>query len=94
MMFTLELKVYGRVQLVMFRDFIKRFAARLGLKGYVQNKSDGSVYILAFGKKEELEKLIKRAQKGSLLSRVGKVEILHFGKLHINDNLPNFYIKY
>ncbi len=73
-LFCLEAKVTGRVQLVMMRDFIKRKARKLGLQGYVQNLKDGSVKIEACGNKESLLSLLERVKKGSLLSKVKKVE--------------------
>jgi len=65
---------YGRVQNVMFRDFIARGARHLGLTGYVRNLDDGSVEFVAQGQKEKLEQLIERARRGSLFSRVDRVE--------------------
>jgi len=68
-------RVYGRVQFVMFRDFTCRNAKRLQLVGTVQNLPDGSVAVVAQGKKEALEELIGRLHKGSLLSRVERVDV-------------------
>ena len=45
---------YGRVQNVMFRDFIARGARHLGLTGYVRNLDDGSVEFVAQGQKEKV----------------------------------------
>ena len=41
----LEVELKGRVQGVNFRWMTKRFADKLGLKGYVMNKEDGSVFL-------------------------------------------------
>ena len=46
----LEVKVSGRVQGVGFRYTIKKFADLSGLKGYIENKNDGSVEILVQGR--------------------------------------------
>jgi len=67
--------VRGRVQLVMFRDFTKRRARRLGLKGFVRNLADGGVEVLAQGSQEALEKLIELLHKGPLLSHVERVDV-------------------
>ncbi|HEY4488291.1 MAG TPA: acylphosphatase [Candidatus Paceibacterota bacterium] len=65
---------YGRVQMVMYRDFVKRGARRLGLKGYVKNLDDGTVEAVAQGEREALEHLIERMRRGSLLSHVERVD--------------------
>ncbi len=67
-------RIYGRVQMVMMRDFATRKARKLGLVGFVRNLPDGSVEAYAEGKKEALEKFVAYLRKGSLLSRVERVE--------------------
>ena len=74
-MHELHTIVSGRVQMVMYRDFVKRGARSLGLTGWVKNLSDGTVEVLAQGEKEKLEQLIERMKKGSVLSKVGDVRI-------------------
>lgn len=71
----IESTVRGRVQLVMFRDFTKRYARRLGLVGFVKNNPDGTVRVIAEGSEEKLKLLIAHLGKGSLLSRVDHVEV-------------------
>ncbi len=67
--------VSGRVQMVMFRDFVTRKAKRVGVRGFVQNLSNGTVEVVAQGEKEALERLIAYLHKGSLLSSVQNVVI-------------------
>jgi acylphosphatase len=67
-------RIYGRVQLVMFRDFATRKARKLSLVGFVRNLKDGSVEAYAQGEREALEKWIAYLGKGPLLSSVEKVE--------------------
>jgi acylphosphatase len=50
------LKIYGDVQGVNFRWQIKILADGFGLKGWVGNKSDGTVMIVADGETEEILK--------------------------------------
>ena len=71
---TVYCRVYGRVQMVMFRDFTMRKARKLGLVGFVRNRADGSVEAYAEGSKENLEKWIGYLRRGSLLSRVDRVK--------------------
>lgn len=73
-MIELRAYIYGRVQLVMFRDFTQRTSRRLDIKGYVLNRPDGAVEVVAQGEKRALEKLLKALHRGSLLSRVDLVE--------------------
>lgn len=67
--------VRGRVQMVMYRDYARRGAVRLGLTGTVQNLKDGTVEVVAQGEEGVLKKYIERLKRGSLLSRVENVEL-------------------
>ncbi len=71
----IEVRVSGRVQMVMYRDFVKRRARKLGLVGTVKNLVDGSVWVVAQGEKELLVQLISYLHRGSLLSSVENVEV-------------------
>jgi acylphosphatase len=68
------LKVYGKVQGVGFRYYTHRKANELGLKGFVKNKPDGSVYIEAEGEETQLLSFINWCQDGPSWARVTKVE--------------------
>jgi acylphosphatase len=67
--------VSGRVQGVFFRDNTRRWAASLGLKGWVRNVLDGRVEVIAEGEKSKVEIFIIRLREGPPLSRVENVEI-------------------
>ncbi len=71
---SLEAKLFGRVQLVMFRDFTRRKARGQKLTGFVKNMPDGSVYVIAEGEEDRLKIFLQKLRKGSLLSRVDRVE--------------------
>ncbi|MHB9031000.1 MAG: acylphosphatase [Candidatus Latescibacterota bacterium] len=60
----------GRVQGVGFRFFVREKAARLGVKGWVKNRADGSVEIHAEGKKEILDDFIDIVREGPRFGRV------------------------
>ncbi len=68
------LKIYGRVQGVFFRDSAQKQAQALNLTGWVKNKSDGTVEILAEGNKEKLQEFINWCQQGSEKAQVSKIE--------------------
>ena len=70
----LEGYVFGRVQLVMFRDFTCRKARALKLTGTVKNLKDGSVFVVAEGEEEKLRTLLGKLKRGSILARVDKIE--------------------
>src|SRR5688572_33496531 len=70
----LQLMVRGRVQGVYFRASTQREARRLGLTGWVKNRADGSVEILAEGEEVSIRELYGWAQKGPGAARVDRVE--------------------
>jgi acylphosphatase len=49
-------------------------AGDLGLRGWVRNRRDGSVEIVAEGKKEKLSELLRVLQRGSRSSTVTEVK--------------------
>ncbi|MFW5990632.1 MAG: acylphosphatase [Candidatus Nanoarchaeia archaeon] len=70
----LKIRVTGKVQGVFFRDYTKKKAVQLGIKGTVKNKEDGSVEIIA-DENENIQKFIDWCWEGSPASRVDNVEI-------------------
>ncbi len=61
--------------MVMYRDFVERKASAGGIVGEVRNLNDGTVEVIAEGKKGMLEKLVEDLKKGALLSRVDEVAV-------------------
>jgi acylphosphatase len=70
-----HLIVLGDVHGVGYRFTVIEVARDLGLVGWVKNKPDGSVEIVAEGPREKLENLITWAKKGPPLARVDNVKI-------------------
>ncbi len=70
-----QLFVRGRVQGVYFRASTQREARRLGITGWVKNRSDGSVEILAEGEEDQLKELIAWANRGPSAARVERVDV-------------------
>lgn len=70
-----HLFVRGRVQGVFFRASSQREAKRLGLTGWVKNRPDGSVEILAEGEEDGLKELIGWANRGPTAARVERVDV-------------------
>ena len=72
----LSATVYGRVQGVFFRYFVRNEARRLGLKGYVRNLARGdAVEVQAEGEKRQLNKLLGQLKVGPPGARVERVEV-------------------
>ena len=87
----IECKISGRVQLVMFRDFAQRKARRSNIVGEVKNLKDRSVFVVAEGSRDTLEKYLKFLKKGSLLSRVDNVSV---ERKVATGEFTNFMISY
>lgn len=66
--------VTGMVQGVSFRWFVQRRAMDLGLVGYVQNRSDGSVGFVAEGPRADLERLLDAVRLGPPAAAVENVD--------------------
>lgn len=71
---VLKAEIFGRVQGVGFRMFVKRHADRLGLTGIVSNSDHGTVEVIARGGEEKLHDFLSKIKKGPLFANVSKVE--------------------
>jgi acylphosphatase len=71
----LEIRIYGRVQGVAFRWYTQKKARSLGLNGWVRNRVDGSVSIVAEGARPALEVLADWAARGPDRAHVDRREI-------------------
>jgi acylphosphatase len=72
----LSATVYGRVQGVFFRYFVRNVAEELDLKGYVRNLASGdAVEVQAEGERRQLNKLLGQLKVGPPGARVERVEV-------------------
>lgn len=71
----LEIVIFGQVQGVYLRAFIRQKAREFQLSGFVRNEPDGTVRVIAEGEKDYLEKLAEACKKGSKFAKVERVEI-------------------
>ena len=71
----LEVQIFGRVQGVGFRYFIKRQASKIGMRGFCKNLEDGSVLVNVSGENQILKDFLKKLHKGPLFARVDHLEI-------------------
>lgn len=84
-----KISVQGNVQGVYFRATTKAVADQLGVKGFVLNQDDGSVYIEAEGDDFALESLIEFCQEGPDRAEVSSVDIQKCTEL---CNFKNFEV--
>jgi len=67
--------ISGKVQGVFFREYTRKKAQSLGIKGWVRNLRDGRVEAIFEGEKEKVEEMISWCHEGSPYSKVEKVEV-------------------
>ncbi len=67
--------IFGFVQGVGFRHFVRSKAHKLGLTGWVKNLPDGSVEAVFQGDKSSIEQIIEQCKKGPFLSEVEGVDV-------------------
>ena len=65
--------VTGLVQGVSYRYYTRREAKRLDLVGWIRNEDDGSVYVVAEGQDESLQRLIKFMGQGPPSAHVKQI---------------------
>lgn len=71
----LNITVKGKVQNVGFRFYTNKKAVELGIKGYVKNMPDGSVYIEAEADEVTLDHFVLWCKKGPSWARVDELLI-------------------
>ena len=67
--------VDGQVQGVGFRYFVKNAADALSLTGWVRNKWDGRVEVLAEGPRDALEQLLQKLRRGPSSAFVSDIKL-------------------
>jgi acylphosphatase len=91
-MARLSATVYGLVQGVYFRYFVRNTARELDLKGYVRNLGSGdAVEVQAEGEKLQLDRLLEQLKMGPPAARVRRVEI---DWSNYSGQFTNFNIRY
>lgn len=82
--------IYGQVQGVFFRRSARLKAQELDVSGWIKNKNDGSVELVAEGLNKNIDEFIKWCKSGPPFAKVENVEI---EKLKISENFDDFSIK-
>jgi acylphosphatase len=88
---ALHLTVKGRVQGVGYRYYAQRSATALGLTGYVRNRADGAVEIVAEGDQDKVDQLVTLLKEGPGFAFVEDVDIK---KIPYNDRFTKFSIEF
>lgn len=68
--------IFGTVQGVFFRNFIKDNADKLQVKGYARNKEDGSVEAWFEGENDHVDKMIELCKKGPEHAMIKRLDII------------------
>lgn len=69
-----RLRIHGHVQGVFYRESMRREAQRLGVTGWVRNRSDGTVEAQVEGSATAVEALFTWAGRGPEDARVTRVD--------------------
>ncbi|HYR66853.1 MAG TPA: acylphosphatase [Reyranella sp.] len=72
---AVRLLIVGRVQGVGYRDWVLRTARNLGLRGWVRNRTDGSVEVLIVGEEAAVSAMIEACRRGPAHARVDNVDV-------------------
>ena len=72
---TLRLRIEGSVQGVGYRFFAVDEARKLGLDGWIRNRSDGSVEALVSGPTKQVEGFVTVCMRGPSGARVTNVDM-------------------
>jgi acylphosphatase len=70
-----RVRICGRVQGVFFRNWTMERARNLAVRGWVRNRRDGTVELVAFGEEEAVETLIAACRTGPPAAKVERIEV-------------------
>lgn len=70
-----RVRVYGRVQGVFFRNWTADKARALGVRGWIRNRLDGSVELVAHGEDEAVKALVAACRTGPPAAKVERIEM-------------------
>jgi len=73
---TVRLRITGEVQRVGYRIWATRTASTQGLRGWVRNRSDGSVEAMATGAPEAIAAFVEACWQGPRAAQVNGVTLV------------------
>ena len=89
-MACVRIRITGRVQMVGFRYFTVHHALSLGITGYVRNRVDGSLEVVASGSPGALKDLYTSVSTGPPLAQVEHIEVQEMEK---SEHFTTFSIR-
>ena len=72
---SVRARITGRVQGVGFRAFVEQAAARLGVRGWVRNRRDGSVEAVISGDTSKVDEMLTLCWQGPPAAKVDGVSV-------------------
>jgi acylphosphatase len=72
---AVRLRISGRVQGVGYRAWTVRAATRLGVRGWVRNRADGTVEALVIGDEPAVAAMMEACRRGPRGAAVGNVAV-------------------
>lgn len=70
---AVHLRIFGKVQNVWYRGWLVELADSAGLRGWVRNRSDGTVEVLLIGTEDLVQEVAGHCSSGPPASVVGRV---------------------
>lgn len=89
--YKVGLRANGKVQGVFYRVSTKDKAQSLGVTGFVRNRLDGSVQIVAFGSQEQLDAMAEWARNGPPGAVVNSVDVENERILVKGEDIPDSF---
>ncbi len=87
----IHILISGRVQGVGFRDFARRSAEKIGVRGYARNLANSDVEVVAAGDKMALDEFLMLLEQGPPAGRVDRVQIDQFER---SEECAGFEIRF
>jgi acylphosphatase len=81
MLIARHLLIHGRVQGVFYRGWSVETARGLGLVGWVRNRRDGTVEMVAAGPEDAVDAMIARCRQGPPAARVERIDVEETGEV-------------
>lgn len=72
---SVHVVISGRVQGVFYRGWTEERAGRLGIAGWVRNRSDGTVEAVFSGPGEAVDRLLAECRQGPPAARVDDIAV-------------------
>jgi len=72
-MIAKHLIISGQVQGIGYRDWLTETARKIGLAGWVRNRSDGTVEALIAGETDAVEEVVRACRRGPRMAIVSTI---------------------